>query len=286
MADLRQSEKYAHYLKLIGWTVEKVGRNFIFVRRLPVIPFSVIKVQRPKSPLSLVKIDQLAKKYRALAIYLEPSTNCLAGRQVNHQSSLINHRYHLHQSPFLPTKTIQLDLTRTEEKIMAQMKKDTRYGLRKAKKIEIKKLRDKEIREFHQAWKKAVSWRRHLPSLKNLQALKKAFGNKALFLAFAKDKIPKTQSLAGAVILMANKTAYYFYAFTAKKGRRNFAQYRLVWEAIKLAKKQGCKIFDFEGIDDERFPQKSWQGFSHFKKGFGGKEVEYPGCFRKSNFPL
>jgi lipid II:glycine glycyltransferase (peptidoglycan interpeptide bridge formation enzyme) len=288
MADLRQSEEYAHYLKLIGWTVEKVGRNFIYIRRLPLLPFSVIKIQRPKPPLSLVKIDQLAKKYRAIIIYLEPSA-------ISHQPSAISHQYHLHRSPFLPTKTVQIDLTQSEEKIMARMKKDAKYSLRKAKKKEIKILRyedTKGIEKFYHDWKKAVGWRRHVPSLKNLQALKRAFGKNAIFLTgnarfpgfLRNGKLEIRNCLAGTAILIAGKTAYYFYAFTSKSGRRNFAQYLLVWEGIRLAKKRGCQVFDFEGIYDPRFPQKSWQGFSHFKKGFGGKEVEYPGCFRKYNF--
>ena len=34
---------------------------------------------------------------------------------------------------------------------------------------------------------------------------------------------------------------------------------------------RGLKIFDFEGIYDQRFPKlnKGWIGFSNFKKGFG-----------------
>ena len=43
----------------------------------------------------------------------------------------------------------------------------------------------------------------------------------------------------------------------------------------------GAKILDFEGIFDERFPNKKWKGFTHFKKSFAGYEVEYPGAFSK-----
>jgi lipid II:glycine glycyltransferase (peptidoglycan interpeptide bridge formation enzyme) len=56
----------------------------------------------------------------------------------------------------------------------------------------------------------------------------------------------------------------------------------MVWYGILWGKKRGAKMFDFEGIYDSRFPNKSWLGFTHFKKSFGGKEVEYPGCFVKT----
>jgi lipid II:glycine glycyltransferase (peptidoglycan interpeptide bridge formation enzyme) len=270
MVDLRQSREYARYLASLGWIVEKVNGNYFYLRRIPLTPFSIIKVQRPRK-INFEKIDQLARKYRAIVIYLEPS-------QGSHQPSAISHQYHLHRSPFLPTKTIQIDLAQSEEKILAQMKKDARYSLRKARKLDTKTIRYKEIGKFHQAWKKSVSWRRHVPALKALQALKRAFGQKAIFLT--------TDFLAGTVVLMAKKSAYYFYAFTSKRGRGNFAQYRLVWETVRLAKKQGCQIFDFEGIYDQRFPQKSWQGFTHFKKSFGGKEVNSPGCLVKHRLPF
>jgi lipid II:glycine glycyltransferase (peptidoglycan interpeptide bridge formation enzyme) len=58
----------------------------------------------------------------------------------------------------------------------------------------------------------------------------------------------------------------------------------LVWGAIKLGKKMNCLRLDFEGIADERFPMtKKWEGFSRFKRGFGGNEVKYIGSFKKFN---
>lgn len=279
--DLRQSQEYAEYLKSIGWVVEKTDGCHIYIRKIPLTPFSIIKIQRPRK-IPFRKTDRLAKKYRALVIYLEPLT-------INHKSSThsegisrseLNHKYRPSKSPFLPAKTIHLDLTQPKKKILAQMKKDARYEIRKAKRKEIQLIKVQDLAKFHQAWKKSVDWQRYVPSLKSLQHLKKAFGEKAVFLGIGKPLI------AGTVILMANKTAYYYYAFSSKEGRRKSAQYLLVWEAIKLAKKQGCKIFDFEGIYDERFPIKSWKGFSHFKRSFGGKEIEYSGCFVKYRFPF
>lgn len=266
--DLRQFPQYAKYIKSIDWLVEKVNENYIYIRRIPFTPFSVIKVQRPKK-IPFKKIDLLAKKYRAVVIYLEPDVN-----------KSENYNYRLNKSPFLPTKTIRLDLTQPEEKILAQMKKDARYEIRKAKKESLQLIRVHDLTKFHQAWKKSVSWNRWIPSLKNLKMLKKAFGERVIFLGIENPLI------AGTVILIVNKTAYYYYAFSSKEGRKKSAQYLLVWKAIKLTKKQGYKVFDFEGIFDERFPIKSWKGFSHFKKSFGGKEVNYPGCFVKYRLPF
>jgi lipid II:glycine glycyltransferase (peptidoglycan interpeptide bridge formation enzyme) len=79
--------------------------------------------------------------------------------------------------------------------------------------------------------------------------------------------------------------AYYWYGFTNDEGRTSLSQYTLLFQGILWAKKQGCKVFDFEGVYDPRFPNKSWLGFSHFKKSFGGYEVIYPGCYTKFRLP-
>ena len=75
------------------------------------------------------------------------------------------------------------------------------------------------------------------------------------------------------------------YAATNKKGRATSAQYLVVVEAIKESKRRGAKIFDFEGIYDPRYHKqtKGWRGFTHFKKSFGGEEVEFPQTL-KQNF--
>lgn len=262
--DLRQSKEFAQYMKLSGWIVEKIDSCYVYLRKLPLLPPLIMKIQYPKSPIPFEKIEKLIQKYKPLQVEIQP---------LKIEPGFKKYGYKFTGGGGHVTKTIQLDLTQSEKKILAQMKKDTRYGIRKAEKETVQITKASDLEKFHQTWKKSVSWQRYVPSLKTLTRLKKAF-EKAVFLL--------APSLGGTIILMTDKTAYYYYAFTSKQGRQKFAQYLLVWKAIKLAKKRGCKIFDFEGIYDERFPIKAWKGFSHFKKSFGGKEIKYPGVFTKS----
>ena len=46
------------------------------------------------------------------------------------------------------------------------------------------------------------------------------------------------------------------------------------WEIIKKLKVEGCKLYDFWGIDANK-----WPGVTRFKLGFEGQVVEYPGSF-------
>jgi lipid II:glycine glycyltransferase (peptidoglycan interpeptide bridge formation enzyme) len=268
---LRQSREFARFMNLSGWMVEKVDNCYVYLRKVPFLPPLIMKIQYPKPPIPFKQIEKLARKYYPLKVQIHP---------LKFERGLKKYGYYPSREAGHVTKTIQLDLTPARKKIRKQMKKDTRYGIRKAKKQDIKILKYKNIdgiRKFRKVWKKAVSWRRYVPSLKTLFNLKKAFGQKALFLVAINNARP----VAGTVVLIAEKTAYYYYAFTLEEGRKKHAQYLLVWQAIKKAKKRDCQVFDFEGIYDQRFPNKSWLGFSHFKKGFGGKEIKYPGCWVK-----
>jgi lipid II:glycine glycyltransferase (peptidoglycan interpeptide bridge formation enzyme) len=274
MKDIRQTKEYANYLSKIGWKVEKCNSNYVFIKKLP-LGLSTIKLQRPGtlSEQVIKGLGNLSRKYKAFQTIIEPKI-------ISHQSLIINRGFRLGRNPYLPTKTLHLDLTKSKKQLFNQLKKDCKYALRKTEKLVIEEKRSvNEINDFRKVWKKAVGWKRYVPSISHLIALKKSFTSFALFLTSHNLE-------AGAIFLLADKTAYYWQAFTSKKGRTTLAQYRLVWEGILWAKRSRAKIFDFEGIYDNRFPNKNWLGFTHFKKSFGGYEVKYPGAFVKTKFPF
>lgn len=263
MSDLRQSPQYARYLKSLNWDSDKIGQNLVFIRRLPLLG-SFLRIPRPVSPIPLTKIDQLAKKYGAFAVKIDYS----------------------------PAKTLQLDLTLSLKQIENQMKKDGRYGIRKAEKNHLKILISQYpsllISDFISLWHKNALRRGFwIPFGREIKNLYEAFEKEAyLLFACPMSHVTCRHQLSGALIILHDQTAYYFHAASSPEGRRLSAPYLIIWEAIKLAKKEGCKVFDFEGIYDERFPIKSWKGFTHFKKSFGGKEVEYPASKIKYYHPL
>jgi lipid II:glycine glycyltransferase (peptidoglycan interpeptide bridge formation enzyme) len=265
MIDIRQTPKYAKYLRKTGWQVVQLNHINCFIRNIPVVG-PIIKVQRPET-IPLKKIEQLAKTHRAFQVIIEPKNKLDA-------KFLTINKYKKSKKPFLPTKTLHLDLTKTKEELTKGLKKDARLAIRKNNEVSVSDLQLNNIRKFRIAWKNAVGKKRYVPPLLHLEALKKTFADKALFL------ITKNHS-AGAIFLIEDKLAYYWQAFSNKEGRKSLAQYKIIWEGILKSKAVGVKILDFEGIYDERFPDKSWRGFSHFKKSFGGHEIEYPGIFSK-----
>jgi lipid II:glycine glycyltransferase (peptidoglycan interpeptide bridge formation enzyme) len=275
MKDIRQTKAYAQYLAQIGWSVKKMGSNYYFIKKIPILG-AFIKLQRPEK-IDFEALEKLQKNYRVFQIVIEPKNN-------SQIKELKSRGYKLSKSPYLPTKTLQINLKQSEKQIFSQFKKDARYSINKAKKLVL--FTKPSIKSFHDSWKRAISWQRHLPKLAHLKALQKSFDSQSLFLASHNDqkrnKLYRTNFSAGAIFLKADNTVFYWQAFTSPLARQSLAQYCIVWHGILWGKSQGAKFFDFEGIYDKRFPNKSWLGFSHFKKSFGGKEIAYPGAYKKT----
>lgn len=267
--DIRQSIEYAKYIESIGWQVEKINKGNVFIKKIPLIG-SLIKIQRIDSPISFAEIENLVKKYHAFQIIIEPSSI----------ASQIPKGYRHLKSPFIPTKTLILDLKQTEEKIFTSFSKNKRRDIRIAEKNHLV-IKEGSPEEFVQLKKKTLWKKRILPlgTEREVLPLVKAFGGKSKILVAYLSTTPNNRQypVAGTLLLFHHKTAYYWQAAATNIGKKFMAPTLLLWEAIKLSKKKGCEAFDFEGIYDERFPQnKSWLGFTHFKKGFGGKEILFP----------
>lgn len=277
MIDIRQSKNYTNYLSSLGWKVERIKETNYFIRKLPFVG-SVLKIQRPKT-IDFEVIEKLSKKYRIFQIILEP-------KNTNDELRIIDYGFKLSKSPYLPTKTLHIDLTKPIKQITTNFKKDARQAIKQGSRATIKEYTTpSEILIFREAWRKSVNFKRYVPSADQLINLRKSFPlNHSIFLA--------SHNIFGSIIggaiftRSSHDIAYYWQAFTNKEGRTSLSQYSLLYQGILWAKKQGCKVFDFEGVYDPRFPNKSWLGFSHFKRSFGGHEVEYPGCYTKSRLPV
>lgn len=266
MADIRQTQQYANYLQKNGWNIETNKGCFIFIKKLPLIG-SIIKIQRPEF-INYKKINELSQKYKTLQIIIEPKNDFDV-------KTLIKLGYKKSESPFIPSKTLKIDLTKSKKKIFSNFEKDAKTYINKNLNLKIINSNN-DIQKFRIQWKKSVGIKRYVPSVKNLSALQKSFKNNCFFA------LSETKN-SGAIFLLADKTTYYWQAFTNKLGRKSKEQYKIVWEGILWSIKNGAKYFDFEGIYDERFPNKNWLGFTHFKKSFGGEVFQYPGCFVRTN---
>lgn len=295
MLDLRQTSEYAKYLEKIDWKVEKLKSGYAYIKKVPFIG-NLIKIQRPQT-LNYNKIRNLITEYKPFQIIIEPKNQY----QV---SSIKYHGFKQSRSYFLPSKTIYIDLTKSEKQLLKEMHHKTRYNIGLGKRSKVKVESSKDILVFADFWNKCALKQRgmFINQKKEMTELYKAFSKNAYiimvfchpeFISGSKNKESPKQVrddklilLAGVLVICTKEIAYYMFAASTYEGKKLFAPTLAAWEAIKLAKKMKCRIFDFEGIYDDRFPLKSWLGFTRFKKSFGGKEIEYPGTYTKFLLPF
>jgi len=269
MPDFRQSREYANYLKSIGWRIEKVRGVYVYLKKIPIMGWYA-KIQRPTKKFLDRDIWELENKYKPFQIVIEPI------------DAVFLKGFNLSKNPNLPTKTLQIDLTQSKSKLLRSFSQKTRYNVKIAQKKGVIVERA-SARDFAKFWRDNFEKSRFpLPffsQVKNIISLYRAFGSKSLILLAKKDG----KIISGLFVIIYPPLAYYLFAASNDAGRKNFAPTFLIWRAMQEAKKRGCTIFDFDGIYDERFPIETWKGFTKFKKGFGGKEKEYPDAFEKTN---
>ena len=175
---------------------------------------------------------------------------------------------------FQPSKTIILDLTKSEEEILDKMHPKTRYNIRLAEKrgVRVKISQNQnEIEIFLKLLEKTAQRDKFkiypFYYYRKLLQLDKDFVK--LFLAEYQGKI-----IAGNLMIFFADTITYLHGASDNQYRNMMAPYLLHWTAIKEARRLCLKYYDFWGIDE-----KKWPGVTRFKKGFGGKIIEYPGTF-------
>jgi hypothetical protein len=262
--DIRQSKEYGEYMEHLGWKVLKIQNMQIFIKKLGLL--GIAKVQRTRGEVAWEEVFLELKKYRVFSCRYEPT----AGEKPA--------GFSISNWPLLGTKTLRVDLRPSEDKIFSSFTKDCRYALRKLI-MNNEKCKINEFENFYEIWKKSAKrkslW---IPPPKEYQALIESFGNNVFCLTADNE--------AGALMLINKKTVFYYYAGGTKRANIDNLPNLLVWEAMKEAKKRGSLVWDFEGIYDARWPNPGWKGFTHFKKSFGGVEIEYPGSFQKWLWPF
>jgi lipid II:glycine glycyltransferase (peptidoglycan interpeptide bridge formation enzyme) len=173
--------------------------------------------------------------------------------------------------------TIQLDLTQSADILLQNMRKNTRYEVRRVEKegITVQMSQDPSLIErFYKDQLYLAEKHGFVPfSLPFLQEQFQAFvadDQVVLFDAYQGEKL-----LASAFIIFYNNEAVYHYGTSTPDNARLPGSYACQWAAIQEAQRRGCTRYNMWGIAPEDQPEHRFAGVSIFKRGFGGQEVEY-----------
>ncbi|MFC1618278.1 lipid II:glycine glycyltransferase FemX [Patescibacteria group bacterium] len=180
-----------------------------------------------------------------------------------------------------PRDTVMVDLAKTEEEILKNMKSKWRYNVRlsKRKGVKIRQSTDeKDLDKFYDiARVTAERDKFHIHEEKYYRALLKNLGPPGyvkLFVAEYEGKV-----LAVNIVSFYKDTATYMHGASSNEHRNLMAPHLLQWEAMRAAKNTGLIKYDLYGVAPADEPDHHWAGISRFKLGFGGERVRYVGAF-------
>ena len=192
-----------------------------------------------------------------------------------------------------PPDSTQIDLTKSEDEILALMKSKWRYNIRLAEKkgVLIEKVNGNDINlsnfldTFYDLYKTtaerdgiAIHSKSYYEDLikKSSEEINLGKDVPEISLYIAKHE---EDNLAAIITLFSKTESIYLYGCSSNVKRNLMPAYLLQWTAMQDAKKYGSQYYDMYGMpptDDENHPM---HGLYLFKTGFGGKNIHRPGSY-------
>jgi lipid II:glycine glycyltransferase (peptidoglycan interpeptide bridge formation enzyme) len=247
----------------------------------------------PRGPLGNGRIDEiikLAKDNKSGWIRIEPVNNSLdsLGGETSKLGKALKKAPHDMQ----PKEIFEIDITKSEEELLKEMKAKTRYNVKLAEKKGVKIVvvdnnsdNKKYFAEFLRLVR--ITAKRNEISAHPENYYRKMWevlptGMLKLYVAEYEDKV-----IAANLVLFYGQFATYLHGASDNQFRDVMAPYLLQWQAIKDAKNLGCEKYDFGGISTNyelntniRITNK-FSGITKFKIGFSPNilPINFPGSY-------
>jgi len=255
----------------IGWKILQIpnpksqipnkSQIAMFIKKTSIV--TVAKIRRPQEIINWKGIKEALNHYRVHVCRIDP--------EEANSAEFAKNGFKPEKNQMVATKTLLLDLTKTEENILKDFTTETRRKLRKLGVMGY----GLELNDFDNFYKILKEGYREIdvwcPPKSEYSALVESFVKKCFCVTIG-DK-------AGCLVIIHQQVAEYYYASATKTGKAENLPYLVAWEAMREAKKRGAQLWDWNGLYDERWPEKRYLGFSFFKKRFGGVEYELAGGF-------
>jgi len=256
--------------------------TFLFCPHGPVIKYQIsnIKYQISKALLDYLKNiakDERADFIRVAPIWLESEENISIFKKLGFRKAPI----HIH-----PEITWELNIELSEYELLKNMRKTTRYLIKKAQKDGVKIVQNKNskvLEIFNKLYQETVNRHRFVPFSPNYikNEFQSFLNDNQVSLFFAKYQ---NEIIVSAMIIFWQGIAFYHQGASSQKYPKIPASYLLQWEAIKEAKKRNCQTYDFWGIAPPNSKSSHrFAGVTLFKTGFGGEMKE---LVKTQDFPI
>lgn len=297
--DVLQTTSWGKLKAGSGWKYYPLGVSeqgkltaaaLILVKKLPLIPATIAYSPRGplySSPEALEKLLQggaeFLKTERALAWKMDPALfeGDSTWSAIVEAQGLKWIDTGLDFGGVQPRYVMTLDLGRSLDTLLNNMKSKTRYNIRYAMRKGVRVMPVKEraqLSVFYCLLQETA--KRDGFSIRPLEYFDEMWEYLVenqlakVFLAYYQGT-----PLAGAICFRLGSRVWYVYGASSNENRNLQASHLIQWEMIKWAKSLGCTVYDFRGVSGDLNPDHPLYGLYRFKEGFGAKLESYVGEF-------
>lgn len=271
LCDFQQSEEWAkvkEFWKSEIVIVEDENKNIkasmsILIRKLPIFgnimyvprgPIGEINDEETLKKLT-IKMKEVAKKYKAFVIIIEPNVrkeNKEFSNLVKKLGYKINSKAIKFDQEIQARHNFRLNLeNKTEDEIFKNFASKTRYNVRLAskKRVTVEEKNEAGIDEFYELMKETGKRDNFRTRPKEyFQKILKEFPYETkIYIAYYEN-----EPISAIMPIIYGNKMWYLYGASSNKHRNLMSTYLLQWEMIKLAIKNNCKVYDFRGVSMEK----------------------------------
>jgi lipid II:glycine glycyltransferase (peptidoglycan interpeptide bridge formation enzyme) len=296
-----QAWEWGEFREATGVKVVRVGGMQITIHPIPHTPWTVGYYPKGSVPNreQAEVLKKVAKDNNCIFVKCEPMVEI--GTQYMVLGTQLKKLGFVEGRPLFTKYNFILDVTPSEEELLATFKQKTRYNIRVAQKRGV----TVELSERPEDFKRYLELTAETTERQGFYAHGPRY-HATMWSTLGKSKIqnPKSQTsdelsahlmvakyqgeiITTWVLFKFRDTLYYPYGASTREHREVMANNLVMWEAIRLAKKWGCKYLDMWGaLGPEPDKNDPWYGFHTFKSGYGARHVEYIGTWDYVANPL
>jgi peptidoglycan pentaglycine glycine transferase (the first glycine) len=183
--------------------------------------------------------------------------------------------------------TITLDLSRSEDELLAAMSQNTRRKIRTAEKkdVTIRPATPEDLPILYDLYRVTGTRDRFL--IRPPEYYERAWQDfMQADLAHAFIAEAEGKPIAHVILFHFGRKCWYFYGASSDHHREKMPNYLLQWEAIRWAKAQGYTVYDMWGAPCKFTENDPLWGVYQFKRGFRGTVTRHIGAWDYTPSPL
>lgn len=291
-AHVLQTWEWGQFKARHGWTPryilwqDETGKPqaaaLVLRRQLARLPLRILYV--PKGPALdydnpalleavLRDLETLTCQERAILIKIDPDVE--SGKRQVEGGRWVESR---EQIQF--RNTMLIDLTQTEEALLAAMHPKTRYNIRLATRKGVS-VREGNLDDLDMLYAMYRETAQRDGFIIRLPAYYLDAWGSFMRAGLAQPLIAEVERepVAALILFCFARTAYYFYGMSRNIHRDKMPNHLLQWEAMRWARQRGCTTYDLWGAPDTLNESDPMYGVYRFKLGFGARLVCHIGAW-------